>query len=61
MKHLLLTADRFSRAFLNGAIAALVFCPMAYAERGYIAVGGEIFLIAIAAAFGWAESEAKHG
>ena len=57
MRNLQNIADRFSRAFLAGAISALVFCPMAYAERGYIAIGGEIFLIAIAAAFGWAESE----
>lgn len=55
------TLDRFSRAFLAGALAALVFCPIAYAERGYIAVGGEIFLIALSAAFGWAESEETHG
>lgn len=38
---------------LGGAVAAAVFMPMAFAERGYHAYGGEWLLIFLAAALSY--------
>lgn len=37
---------------LGALVAAAVWVPVAYAQRGYWAVGGEIFLIGLAAGLG---------
>lgn len=37
---------------LGALVAAAVWVPVAYAQRGYWAVGGEIFLISLAAGLG---------
>ena len=37
---------------LGALVAATVWVPVAYAQRGYWAVGGEIFLIGLAAGLG---------
>ena len=37
---------------LGALVAAAIWVPVAYAQRGYWAVGGEIFLIGLAAGLG---------
>lgn len=37
---------------LGALVAAAVWVPVAYAQRGYWAIGGEIFLIGLAAGLG---------
>lgn len=37
---------------LGALVAAAVWVPVAYAQRGYWAVGGEVFLIGLAAGLG---------
>lgn len=37
---------------MGALVAAAVWVPVAYAQRGYWAVGGEIFLIGLAAGLG---------
>lgn len=37
---------------LGALVAAAIWVPVAYAQRGYWAIGGEIFLIGLAAGLG---------
>lgn len=51
--------DRATSAAMAAMISAYIFCPIAYVQRGYFDIGGEIFLVAIAAAFGWERAERR--
>lgn len=42
----------YAGGLLGALVAAAIWVPAAYAQRGYWAIGGEIFLIALAAGFG---------
>lgn len=42
----------YASGLLGALVAAAVWVPVAYAQRGYWAIGGEIFLIGLAAGLG---------
>lgn len=44
--------NRLAAMLIGAAITAPFALALAYAERGYLAVGGEVFLIALGAAVG---------
>lgn len=44
--------DGIFGGLLGAMVAAAVWVPVAYAQRGYWAIGGEIFLIGLAAGLG---------
>lgn len=46
------TVNRIAAMLIGGAVTAPYALALAYAERGYFAFGGEVFLIALGAAVG---------
>lgn len=42
----------YAGGLLGALVAAAIWVPVAYAQRGYWAIGGEIFLIGLAAGLG---------